>query len=110
MIANSYCDNPNWQGLTCLRDNLVLLRKLSEDEAQTATNIILLYQCKVCLGLYKYIYTSSCQTRNFDADEGWQIYSDAYFKVGEKNGAGSVMFPFEEAHIYGYPGTDSELL
>jgi hypothetical protein len=42
--------------------------------------------------------------RNFDAEEGWFIYSDHYFKVGEKNGADRVEFPLKEARIYGYKG------
>ena len=106
MNSTVYCHNQMDQGLTCLRQNLVLLRRLSEDEGPTSTNIVLLYQCQECKGLYKYIYASSFQVRNFDADEGWQVYTDAYFKVGERNGAGTVMFPVEEARIYGYHGDD----
>ena len=102
MASRAYCAIKSDRGLTCSQDNIVLIRKLSEDEGPTASHIIFLYQCKVCQGLYKYIYASSYQTRNFDADEGWYVYSDHYFKVGERNGAGSVQFPLEEARIYGY--------
>lgn len=102
MASKTYCGEPANQGLTCLQKNLTLLRKLSEDQGSTYTNIIFLYQCRVCQGLYKYIYASTYQTRNFDAEEGWTIYNDYYFKVGEANGAGSVQFPLTEARIYGY--------
>jgi hypothetical protein len=105
--SKSYCNEPLNQGLTCLRDNLVLLRRLSEDEGPASTNIVLLYQCKSCKGLYKYIYSSSYQARSFDAEEGWVVYCDTYFKAGGRNNAGSLMFPLEEAHIYGFQ--DDEL-
>ena len=102
MAPQAYCSMPLDEGLTCLRENLVLLRKLSEDKGPAQTNIIFLYQCRVCQGLYKYIYTSSYQSRNYNADEGWYVYTDHYFKVGERNEAGSVRFPMREARIYGY--------
>ena len=102
MPTNTYCTGMPNQGVTCLRENLVLLRRLSEDDGPTYQNIVTLYQCQVCQGLYKCIYSSGYQTRNFDAEEGWTVYSDAYFKVGERNGAGVVQFPLQEARIYGY--------
>jgi len=106
LASTSYCAMPAHNGLTCSWENLVLLRKLSEDESAASTNIIFLYQCKLCHGLYKYIYASRFQTRNFDAEEGWDVYDDHYYKVGERSGAGSVQFPLREARIYGYQGDD----
>jgi hypothetical protein len=102
--SGTYCTLPSDRGLTCLQDDLILLERLSEDNGLTYTNIIFLYRCKACRGFYKYIYSSSYQMRNFDAEEGWFIYSDHCFKVGEKNGAGRVEFPLKEARIYGYKG------
>jgi hypothetical protein len=103
MAPGAYCAERLDQGLTCLRENLVLLRRLSEDEGSSYTHVVRLYQCKVCQGLYKYIYATSYQPRNLDADAGWTVYSDAYFKVAERNAAGVVQFPLAEARIYGYP-------
>jgi hypothetical protein len=102
--AHTYCTERADQGLTCARENLVLIRRLSEDISPIWENVVTLYQCKVCRGFYKYIYSRGYQTRNFDNEEGWFTYSDRYFKVGERNGAGSLQFPLEEARIYGYRG------
>ena len=102
MTAYIYCNVQADRGLTCASDSLVLIRRLAEDQSQERENIQLLYRCKVCRGLYKYIYTSSYQTRNFDNEEGWDIYEDHYYKVGERNAAGSLRFPVREARNYGY--------
>ena len=106
MEIPAYCNDIPYQGLTCAKDTLVLVRKLSEDISPTWENIVSLYQCKVCQGLYKYICSSGYQTRNFDNEEGWNVYSDHFYKVGESNAAGSIQFPVREARIYGYRGPD----
>jgi len=105
----TYCNEQADQGLTCAKENLVLVRRLSEDLSPTREHIESLYQCKVCQGLYKYIYASSYQTRNLDSEEGWYVYEDYYYKVGERNAAGNLQFPLKEARIYGYQGEDPSL-
>ena len=50
MEIPAYCNDTPYQGLPCAKDNLVLIRKLSEEFSTTWENIVSLYQCKVCQG------------------------------------------------------------
>ena len=107
MTPNPYCALPADHGLTCLRDSLIRLRRLANDRGDQYTHIETLYQCPVCGGLYKYVYHSLYETRNFDAEAGWAVNEDHYYKVGESNGI-AVRFPMGEARLYGYHDETAE--
>jgi hypothetical protein len=48
------------------------------------------------------VYHKSYETRNFDAEAGWTESGDHYFKVGERDSNGTIMFLVKEAQSYGY--------
>ena len=65
----------------------------------------MIYRCKSCGGLYKYVYSAVYETRNFDSEEGWNTLVDHYYKV-EEAGISGIPFSIDEARTYGYTGRD----
>jgi hypothetical protein len=99
MLSNSYCDDRSYRGLTCAEGNLEIIRKLKDYSDSRSEERELIYRCKACQGLYKYIYSARYETRNFDCEEGWYGVCDRYFKVGEI-WVSDAPFTIEEARNY----------
>ena len=99
---SNYCNVESEKGLSCAKENLILLHRLSEDFQENYISIKRAYQCKRCGGFYKYVYHKSYETRNFDAEAAWTESGDRYYKVGEKDDGGKVLFSVREAQSYGY--------
>lgn len=102
---STYCNVESEKGLSCAKDNLILLHRLSEDFQDNYISIERAYKCKRCDGIYKYVYHKTYEARNFDAEAGWTISGDHYYKVGEKDRNGIIAFSVNEAQSYGYKGT-----
>ncbi len=96
-----YCTRPSDRGLTCNQADLVLERRLSEDIGDTHVHRQRVYRCSTCGGFYKHFFDERLETRNFDAEGGWQVYADLYLKVGDEPN-GTLRFPLAEARLYGF--------
>ncbi len=95
-----YCTGPDVRGLTCKPEGLVLVRRLSEDVGDAYVRRERVYRCSTCGGYYKHVYAERLETRNFDAEGGWQVYDDVYLKVGDAPSP-TARFTPAEARLYG---------
>ncbi len=95
-----YCTEPGERGLTCKPEDLVLERRLSDDVGDVSVRRERIYRCSTCGGFYKYLYSALLETRNFDAEGGWQVYQDLYLKVGDA-ASPTTRFTRAEARLYG---------
>ena len=103
-----YCQLTPQRGLSCAEKDLQLLHRLTEDLRSDSRQIVRAYRCRVCGGLYKYIYASHQHNRNFDDEAGLVVYDDHYYKVGERDALGRIKFSLLEARTYANTGPDPD--